>query len=93
MHLIWNGQSIPLPKNEIITIGRKGHGAHVEIDSRLASRKHAQIEARMDGIYIMDLESSNGTMVGQQPITPNTWVKILPDDVFTIASQTLKRRQ
>lgn len=90
MHLIWNGQSIPLPKNEIITIGRKGHGAHVEIDSRLASRKHAQIEARMDGIYIMDLESSNGTMVGQQPITPNTWIKILPDDVFTIASQKLK---
>ena len=79
-----------IPKNEIITIGRKGHGAHVEIDSRLASRRHAQIEARMDGIYIMDLESSNGTMVGQQPITPNTWVKILPDDVFTIASQKLK---
>lgn len=90
MYLICNGKAIPLPKNEIVTIGRKGHGAHVEIDSRLASRKHAQIEARTDGIYIMDLESSNGTMVGQQPIATNTWVKILPEEVLSVASQKLQ---
>lgn len=51
------------PVNAGITVGRAGHGCHLEIDSTSVSRQHAEL-ARKGGLWsVIDLESSNGTGV------------------------------
>nr|WP_297916491.1 FHA domain-containing protein [uncultured Allomuricauda sp.] len=86
MYLIHNGQSYPLELNKKITIGRKGHGADIEVDNKLVSREHAQIEKRTEGIFVIDLKSSNGTQINQKSLEPNIWSSLLPGDEIKIAS-------
>lgn len=44
----------------IITLGRSDQ-CDVTLDEKRASRKHCQIEKAVDGYYLVDLKSSNGT--------------------------------
>jgi pSer/pThr/pTyr-binding forkhead associated (FHA) protein len=52
-----------------ITIGRDGEvvGAALPTD-RAASRRHAEISAGPDGVIVTDLDSRNGTLVGDSAI-------------------------
>jgi predicted Zn finger-like uncharacterized protein len=50
-----------------ITIGRSG--ADLTINDTEASRQHAAIEVREDGITVEDLKSTNGTTVDGQKLT------------------------
>ena len=40
------------------------------------SRRHCIIETRNDGVYIMDLNSSQGTFLQGQRLSANKWYKI-----------------
>jgi len=44
------------------TIGREGH---IYIDSRTASKQHAEIKITQGKIYLRDLNSSNGTYLSK----------------------------
>jgi pSer/pThr/pTyr-binding forkhead associated (FHA) protein len=45
----------------LMTIGRVGCGADIEIDDPEVSRLHCSIEVRRDAILLQDLRSKNGT--------------------------------
>jgi RsiW-degrading membrane proteinase PrsW (M82 family) len=56
--------------NGSLTIGR-GENCRVRFDpltERLASKQHAYIEAKLDGFYLIDNQSSNGTLLNNQKI-------------------------
>ncbi|HKX83529.1 MAG TPA: PrsW family glutamic-type intramembrane protease, partial [Pyrinomonadaceae bacterium] len=64
-----SGQRFPL-ETGFLTIGR-GENCTVRFDprgERIASKQHAFIEARPDGYYITDNQSTNGTLVNGQKI-------------------------
>ena len=48
----------------LITIGRLGGGADIEIDDPEVSRLHCSVEVRRDAIFLTDLRSTNGTYLG-----------------------------
>jgi hypothetical protein len=45
----------------LLTIGRAGGGADLEIDDPEVSRLHCAVEVRRDGVFLTDLRSTNGT--------------------------------
>ena len=52
-----------LPQKEIVILGR-GKDADIVLESSKVSRHHAQIEFTATGIFLTDLGSTNGTLVG-----------------------------
>jgi pSer/pThr/pTyr-binding forkhead associated (FHA) protein len=48
----------------LLTIGRLGGGADMEIDDPEISRLHCAVEVRRDAILLHDLRSTNGTYLG-----------------------------
>jgi hypothetical protein len=46
-----------------VTLGRGGQNDLVLSGDEFASARHARIEARRDGVWVQDLESTNGTYV------------------------------
>ena len=46
-----------------ITVGRGGQNDLVLSGDEFASARHARVEARGDGVWVQDLESTNGTYV------------------------------
>jgi serine/threonine protein kinase len=49
-------------------IGRTSE-ASIRLDETSVSRRHAQLEMRADGLYVIDLGSSNGTFVGGRQLS------------------------
>lgn len=49
-----------------ITIGRESDNDFVITFEHIASRRHAQIAKEGNGLYILDLKSTNGTFVNDQ---------------------------
>jgi len=47
----------------LMTIGRLGGGADIEVDDPEVSRLHCSIEVRRDAILLQDLHSKNGTFI------------------------------
>jgi pSer/pThr/pTyr-binding forkhead associated (FHA) protein len=47
----------------LMTIGRLGGGADIEIDDPEVSRLHCSVEVRRDSILLQDLRSKNGTFL------------------------------
>jgi predicted Zn finger-like uncharacterized protein len=68
-----------------ITIGRSG--ADLTINDTEASRQHAAIEVREDGITVEDLKSTNGTTVDGQKLTEPAHLQDKSE--FQIGSTTL----
>jgi diguanylate cyclase (GGDEF)-like protein len=61
------GKRFPLVKDET-TVGR-GHENDIVLDSDSVSRRHAKVEHREGAFYIVDLDSTNGTSVNDEPVT------------------------
>jgi type III secretion system (T3SS) inner membrane Yop/YscD-like protein len=47
----------------LVTIGRMGGGADIQVDDTEVSRLHCSIEVRADSIVLQDLRSTNGTFI------------------------------
>src|SRR6476620_9181811 len=74
LHLTINGGSLTGRRYDLetgfLTVGRSDN-CSVRFDpvtERIASKQHAFIEARPDGFFITDNQSTNGTFVNEQPI-------------------------
>ena len=52
----------------LMTIGRIGGGADIEIEDTEVSRIHCSIEVRRDAILLQDLRSTNGTFIDNSRI-------------------------
>src|SRR5687768_14740682 len=60
------GLSIPLPARTTTVFGRD-MTANVQIKDTMASRSHFKIEPRADGLWLVDLQSMNGTLLNGHP--------------------------
>jgi FHA domain len=56
------GGAFPL-NSAPVTVGRGGQNDLVLTGDEFASARHARIEVRADGVWVQDLESTNGTYV------------------------------
>ena len=56
------GDEFPL-NSAPVTVGRGGQNDLVLAGDEFASARHARIEARVDGVWVQDLDSTNGTYV------------------------------
>jgi hypothetical protein len=56
------GDEFPL-NSAPVTVGRGGQNDLVLTGDEFASARHARIEPRADGVWVQDLESTNGTYV------------------------------
>ena len=63
------GQTYPL-WGETITIGRASHEAtwEIRLTDRSVSRPHARLEQSSEGLFLVDLESANGTTHNDSPV-------------------------
>jgi hypothetical protein len=52
-----------------VTVGRGGQNDLVLAGDDFASARHARIEARGDGVWVQDLDSTNGTYVNGSRVT------------------------
>jgi FHA domain-containing protein len=52
-----------------VTVGRGGQNDLVLTGDEFASARHARIELRGDGVWVQDLESTNGTFVNGARVT------------------------
>jgi len=80
-------KKVELSTSENLIIGRKGHGAHIEIDDSSVSRNHGLIEKRNKKVFIKDLESLNGIYINEKKIEPNSWIEVTPTDTIKIVSK------
>jgi serine/threonine protein kinase len=64
------GQVLPVPNDQPVTIGRSSQASYA-FDDALLSRKHCQVECRGALCRVIDLKSRNGTYVnGQRVVAP-----------------------
>lgn len=71
-----------------LTIGRGGRNDLVLEGDEFASSLHARIEARGDGVWVQDLESTNGTFVNGERVLGAR--RIAPGDVLRVGETDLR---
>lgn len=77
-------KQIETDKSEII-IGRGNHN-DIQIDNLGVSKTHAKIMKKPDGYAVMDLNSTNGTILNDKQIKKAV---LAPRDILTIGKHTL----
>ena len=76
------GQRLILPDREVI-VGRD-ESCHMRIASSLISRRHCSLKGTLNGVWVRDLESQNGTYVNDVAIIEPYLMK--PGDVLRIGA-------
>ena len=69
------GDEFPL-NSAPVTVGRGGQNDLVLNGDEFASARHARIEARGDGVWVQDLDSTNGTFVNGARVVGAQRVKV-----------------
>jgi hypothetical protein len=64
--LVMDGREVPIDRDTMV-IGRL-QGSEVEVDDPGASRRHAEIRKDGDRFVLVDLGSTNGTLVNDSPV-------------------------
>ena len=81
-------QEVSINKSRI-TIGRRS-GNDIVIDHLTVSGQHAAIDTTSNGSFVLDLGSTNGTMVNNQPVKKHL---LQHDDVIDIGKYKLRYQQ
>lgn len=63
-----DGERVPLPRGQALVFGRASE-ADIVIHDMYLSRRHVQITHRGDAVEVIDLGSSNGTMLNGRAVT------------------------
>lgn len=71
-----------------LTIGRAGDNSIPLAGDDFASAHHARIEAGRDGVWIVDLDSTNGTYVNEAPLKGRR--KLRDGDVLRVGDTELR---
>ncbi len=104
LHMVENGDILPLAGRMEYTLGRVAEGQPILPDVDLSpydaytqgvSRLHASLKVTNQRVFIIDLGSSNGTRVNGQKIAPNVDYPINHGDLVSLGKfkiQVLVRR-
>ena len=79
-----------VPLRAKTTIGR-AEDSDIYFPDQLLSRRHAEIELRADGPYIVDLDSTNGTFLNGERLHRDR--KLRDGDVIAVGGNTLIFRE
>jgi pSer/pThr/pTyr-binding forkhead associated (FHA) protein len=90
MFIVFQGRSIPITSR--ITVGRDADNT-IELDDVLASRHHAVIQKVKDEFFVEDLNSTNGTFVNAQPVSPGKYMRLHRADIILNGRTELSLRQ
>ena len=71
-----------------LTIGRGGQNDLVLEGDEFASARHVRLEARRDGVWVQDLESTNGTYVNGERVAGALLLR--PGDVLRVGETDLR---
>jgi hypothetical protein len=71
-----------------LTVGRGGQNDLVLAGDDFASARHARIEARGDGVWVQDLDSTNGTYVNGSRVAGAE--RLEPGDVLRVGETDLR---
>ena len=86
--LVLDGKEVPIDRDTMV-IGRL-QGSEVEIEDPGASRRHAEIRKDGTEFFLVDLGSTNGTLVNDSPVSE----KVLQDgDRITIGRTVIEFRR
>jgi hypothetical protein len=86
--LLLDGREVALDRERMV-IGRL-HGSEIEIEDPGASRRHAEIRKDGDRFLLVDLGSTNGTLVNDSPVAEHA---LEDGDRITIGRTTLEFRR
>jgi hypothetical protein len=86
--LVLDGREVALDRERMV-IGRL-HGSEIEIEDPGASRRHAEIRKDGDRFLLVDLGSTNGTLVNDSPVAEHA---LEDGDRITIGRTTLEFRR
>jgi len=82
--LLFNGKEIKVTSK--MTIGRDKQNDFV-IDDSLVSRFHLEIQQIRGSYFAEDRDSSNGTWINGQKITPGKYIKLSPGDTLRLGNR------
>ena len=74
-----------IPNGFPCIIGKSGKSSDYKLEEQFISRVHARIYEEMNGYYIEDLNSSNGTFVNGEKLKPHTQVMFQLGDIIMLA--------
>ena len=81
------GEEFPILEGHAITIGRDSANTICLPDHKL-SRIHCQFEALKNRCQVVDLNSTNGTLVNGERVTDEVWIE--PDDEIEVGMTRLR---
>jgi len=93
LRILNTGDILPLIGRDNFTLGRAIEGQAVIPDIDLGafnaydfgvSRMHAEVLLEEDSVYVVDLESANGTLVNGKPLEPQRSVPVRHGDVIQL---------
>lgn len=79
------GDVYPVDK-PVVTLGRSAADADIAINDSEVSRNHCQVKIFDEHLFLVDLESTNGTFVGGKKVLT---ARLNLGDTFTIGNTTL----
>ena len=76
---------------ELPSVVGKGTAADVTIEGTpTISREHVRVMQDQGGIYVQDLNSTNGTFVNDIPVKPGEAVRIMSGDMLTLSNELFR---
>jgi hypothetical protein len=99
LRILETGDVLPLIGRDNFTLGRAGEGQAVIPDIDLGayhafdsgvSRMHAEVLLEEDGVYVVDLESANGTLVNGKRLEPQKSAPVRHGDVIQLGKLRLQ---
>ncbi|KAF4360264.1 hypothetical protein F8388_020555 [Cannabis sativa] len=72
-----------------VTVGRVPDKADLVIPVATVSARHARIEKKKENLLVTDLESTNGTFIGDKRLTPGVVATLYPGNSITFGDTNL----
>ena len=82
------GAVFPVNNSAPVTVGRGAQNNLVLDGDEFASARHARIEARGDGVWVQDLDSTNGTFVNGARVVGAE--RMSPGDILRVGETDLR---
>jgi ribosomal protein L40E len=87
-----DGFQLSLAPGETI-LGREHTGSAYFSTKPYVGRRHAKITVESDGVYLEDLNSTNGTYINGVKIPAKTRVRIDPDEIIGLGGNAVSQKQ
>jgi pSer/pThr/pTyr-binding forkhead associated (FHA) protein len=82
-----------LPLEPAVVVAGNSEAVEMPIPNQYVSRRHFQVQGEIDGYYISDLHSTNGTYLNNERLEPEERYILKDKDVVALGSGKLDENQ